>query len=55
MVNIGAAGPVAGRGTREMPVNTARIESLVRELLLEIGEDPEREGLVKTPQRVAAA
>jgi GTP cyclohydrolase IA len=38
-----------------MSVNTARIESLVRELLLEIGEDPEREGLVKTPQRVAAA
>ena len=32
-----------------------RIESLVRELLIEIGEDPGREGLVKTPQRVAAA
>jgi GTP cyclohydrolase IA len=38
-----------------MPVNTNRIESLVRELLIELGEDPEREGLLKTPHRVAAA
>jgi GTP cyclohydrolase I len=38
-----------------MSVNTGRIEALVRELLLELGEDPEREGLAKTPQRVAAA
>jgi GTP cyclohydrolase I len=28
-------------------------EDLVRELLKEIGEDPAREGLLKTPQRVA--
>jgi GTP cyclohydrolase I len=32
-----------------------RIAALVRELLTELGEDPAREGLVKTPQRVAAA
>jgi GTP cyclohydrolase I len=38
-----------------MKVDVARIEQLTRELLLAIGEDPEREGLVKTPQRVAAA
>jgi GTP cyclohydrolase IA len=38
-----------------MPLNAAKIEGLVRELLAEIGEDPGREGLVKTPQRVAAA
>ena len=38
-----------------MPLNSAKIEGLVRELLVEIGEDPQREGLVKTPQRVAAA
>ncbi len=38
-----------------MAVNTKRIEELVHELLLEIGEDPAREGLVKTPQRVAKA
>ena len=38
-----------------MQPNAQRIESLIRQLLTEIGEDPEREGLVKTPQRVAAA
>lgn len=32
-----------------------RVERLVRELLIEIGENPDREGLVKTPQRVAQA
>jgi GTP cyclohydrolase I len=32
-----------------------KIERLVREMLVELGEDPEREGLLKTPQRVAAA
>ena len=36
-------------------MNEQRVATLVRELLLEIGEDPQREGLVKTPQRVAAA
>ena len=30
-----------------------KIASLVRELLVELGEDPEREGLAKTPARVA--
>jgi GTP cyclohydrolase I len=29
------------------------VEELVRELLVEIGEDPEREGLVETPRRIA--
>jgi GTP cyclohydrolase I len=38
-----------------MAVNTGRIETLVRELLVELGEDPDREGLIKTPHRVAAA
>ena len=32
-----------------------RVKHLVRELLLAIGEDPDREGLVKTPERVARA
>jgi len=32
-----------------------KIERMVRELLVEIGENPEREGLLKTPHRIAAA
>jgi GTP cyclohydrolase IA len=36
-------------------MNQDRVATLVRELLTEIGEDPRREGLLKTPQRVAAA
>ena len=36
-------------------MNTHRVAELVRELLFEIGEDPDREGLCKTPERVAAA
>jgi GTP cyclohydrolase IA len=36
-------------------VDTQRIRELVRELLIALGEDPDREGLVKTPQRVADA
>jgi GTP cyclohydrolase IA len=36
-------------------MDTDKISTLVRQLLLEIGEDPQREGLLKTPQRVAAA
>src|SRR5512140_3461013 len=34
-------------------MNVEKVESLVRELLIEIGEDPQREGLVKTPERIA--
>ena len=33
--------------------NRKRIEELVRELLSELGDDPEREGLKETPARVA--
>jgi GTP cyclohydrolase I len=36
-------------------MNQEKVATLVREMLREIGEDPEREGLLKTPQRVAAA
>lgn len=32
-----------------------KLESLVKEILTEIGEDPEREGLQRTPHRVAKA
>jgi GTP cyclohydrolase IA len=37
----------------ERPVDLARIEAAVREILDAVGEDPDREGLVDTPRRVA--
>lgn len=36
-------------------MNIEKVSALVRELLIEIGEDPDREGLLKTPERVAKA
>jgi GTP cyclohydrolase I len=36
-----------------MPVDQERIRAAVRELLLAVGEDPDREGLSETPDRVA--
>jgi GTP cyclohydrolase I len=36
-------------------MNLERIEELVRQLLIEIGEDPTREGLLDTPRRMATA
>lgn len=38
-----------------MAVNEARAAAAVRELLIAIGEDPDREGLQATPARVARA
>src|SRR4051812_10081321 len=35
------------------PVDQERIRRAVREILLAVGEDPDREGLVETPDRVA--
>ena len=34
-------------------VDNKKIEKAIREILLAVGEDPEREGLKKTPERVA--
>ena len=36
-------------------VDIPRIERAVREILIAVGEDPDREGLLKTPNRVARA
>ena len=38
-----------------MAVDTERIAAAVREILIAIGEDPDRDGLVETPERVARA
>jgi GTP cyclohydrolase I len=35
------------------PFDGARVEAAIRELLIGIGEDPDREGLANTPSRVA--
>ncbi|HTJ88506.1 MAG TPA: GTP cyclohydrolase I FolE [Terriglobales bacterium] len=43
-------------GKTETPTLTsATFEDLVREMLVRLGEDPEREGLVRTPERVQKA
>jgi GTP cyclohydrolase IA len=39
----------------EKAVDLPRIEAAVREILIAIGEDPDRDGLRKTPARVARA
>jgi GTP cyclohydrolase I len=56
---VAAAPPdvVSGNGRRpeleSTPVDHERIERAVREILLAIGEDPDRDGLLDTPGRVA--
>lgn len=39
--------------TPARPFDSQRAEAAIRELLLAIGEDPDRDGLVDTPKRVA--
>ena len=41
------------RNARAKEPDEKKIASLVRELIVALGEDPSREGLVKTPARVA--
>lgn len=38
-----------------MAWNHEKVQHLIHQLLLEIGEDPRREGLMETPKRVSAA
>jgi GTP cyclohydrolase I len=47
-------GSLTGRAVEEV-VDLARIEKAVREILIALGEDPDRDGLVRTPRRVAQA
>jgi GTP cyclohydrolase I len=44
---------VTGPDPEPAGIDKARIEKAVREILEAIGEDPDREGLVRTPERVA--
>lgn len=46
-------GSAPRNGAAEDHVDHARIEAAVREILLAVGEDPDREGLQETPARVA--
>lgn len=50
----GAVGAVAPFEVQSS-VDMGRVEAAVREMLLGLGEDPDREGLVDTPTRVARA
>jgi GTP cyclohydrolase I len=36
-------------------MDNERVKKLIRELIIEIGEDPTREGLCNTPERIASA
>ncbi len=42
-----------GPGVHTPEIDLARIAAAVREILLAMGEDPDRDGLLDTPQRVA--
>jgi GTP cyclohydrolase IA len=44
-----------GKSVHSANIDLPRIERAVREILISIGEDPDREGLIRTPNRVARA
>ncbi len=43
------------QATQETTLTSASYEELVREMIVRLGEDPDREGLVRTPERVRKA
>ena len=48
-------GRTSGEGNVSFKVDLSRIERAVREIMIAIGEDPDREGLRRTPNRIARA
>src|SRR5215217_8452185 len=50
-----ASDPTPRANLPDAKVDIPRIERAVREILLAVGENPDREGLLKTPNRVARA
>ena len=50
---VDAIGPVTSPGTAIGEYDQDRVEAAIRELLIAVGEDPDREGLRETPARVA--
>jgi GTP cyclohydrolase IA len=46
-------GPEGNGSAPPAAVDLPRIEAAIREILIAIGEDPERDGLIETPKRVA--
>lgn len=52
-LRFGAASPARRIEFPAEGIDRPRVERAVRELLLAIGEDPDREGLVRTPERIA--
>ncbi len=50
---VASAEEARGTATARAPVDAARIARAVRELLVALGEDPDRPGLIDTPRRVA--
>ncbi|WP_031066016.1 GTP cyclohydrolase I [Streptomyces sp. NRRL F-5527] len=46
--------PVPATGPRGAAIDTCRVADLIAQLLVALGEDPAREGLAGTPDRVAA-
>jgi len=42
-----------GKKRRDGKIDKKKIEKLIRQILLELGENPDREGLIGTPHRIA--
>lgn len=54
LAGLTAAASSAAPAMPEARINTSRVRDLISQLLVALGEDPAREGLAGTPERVAA-